>query len=98
MLANLVIVFFFISGNEPNTSDYTELVKTTSTESTHNIIYSIIRMKDVLSGGERERGEKEINSTTLRKCSEKDTNEILTDNRYGRTSFHCQYHKGSKWN
>ena len=47
------------------------------------IIYSIIRMKDVLSGGERERGEKEINSTTLRKCSEKDTNEILSDNRYG---------------
>ena len=40
-------------------------------------------MKDVLSGGERERGEKEINSTTLRKCSEKDTNEILSDNRYG---------------
>ena len=67
LLANLVIVFFFISGNEPNTSDYTELVKTTSSESTHNIynLYSIIRMKDVLSGGERERGEKEINSTTL---------------------------------
>ena len=40
-------------------------------------------MKDVLSGGERERGEKEINSTTLRKCSEKDTNEILPDNRSG---------------
>ena len=37
MLANLVIVFFFISGNEPNTSDYTELVKTTSSESTNNI-------------------------------------------------------------
>ena len=32
LLANLVIVFFFISGNEPNTSDYTELVKTTSSE------------------------------------------------------------------
>ena len=40
-------------------------------------------MKGVLSGGERERGEKEINSTTLRKCSEKDTNEILPDNRSG---------------
>ena len=49
---------------------------------TINIIYSIIRMKDVLSGGERERGEKEINST-LQKCSEKDANEILSDNRYG---------------
>ena len=46
MLANLVIVFFFISGNEPNTSDYTELVKTTSSESTNNIIYNLFNNKN----------------------------------------------------
>ena len=32
--------------------------------------------------GERKR-RKVINSTRLRKCSEKDANEILSDNRYG---------------